>query len=184
MTREIGHYINADQVRGPPGVMGRCSPQVLVRFKFTWRWRARGRLLRRLTMLNRFSVDGPRKARKSEPECCNASCNWSNLNVSRLLDSWALRNWYPKAGVVETAAVNRDFEPGFTVDLLAKDLHLALHAGADTATGLRYATKVAADLDTLIGHGLGGKDCSVFGNLIENGSLTGLADAAPTNGDN
>ena len=85
-------------------------------------------------------------------------------------DSWALRTWYPMPGVIETAAVNRDFEGGFAVDLLAKDLGLALSAGAATDTELPFATEVAAGLVRLHEAGLGGKDSSVFVKLLD-GSL-------------
>ncbi|WP_111765194.1 3-hydroxyisobutyrate dehydrogenase [Nakamurella deserti] len=85
-------------------------------------------------------------------------------------DSWALRTWYPMPGVLETAAVNRDFDGGFVVDLMAKDLGLALAAGAATGTGLPFTAEVAAGLQRLRDAGLGGKDSSVFVKLVD-GSL-------------
>ncbi|WP_367113086.1 3-hydroxyisobutyrate dehydrogenase [uncultured Tessaracoccus sp.] len=81
-------------------------------------------------------------------------------------DSWAVRKWYPIPGIVETAASNRDFEPGFSVDLLAKDMGLALAAGEGAGVPLRHAQLVAADLQTLIDRGDGGKDCSWFFSLV------------------
>src|SRR5262249_36777120 len=43
---------------------------------------------------------------------------------------WSLRNT-PVPGLVPGAPVNQDFAPGFMVDLMHKDLGLALGAGAD-----------------------------------------------------
>jgi 3-hydroxyisobutyrate dehydrogenase len=57
-------------------------------------------------------------------------------------DNWALRTWYPAAGVVDSAAVNRGFAPGFTTSLLVKDLGLALRAGACAGISLETATLV------------------------------------------
>lgn len=82
-------------------------------------------------------------------------------------DSWALRSWYPIKGVVETAAVNRDFEGGFAVNLMRKDLGLALAAGADTATPLPVAELVQAQLDSLVDAGYGGKDTAVLVKLVD-----------------
>jgi len=85
-------------------------------------------------------------------------------------DSWALRNWYPVAGVVETAAVNRDFEGGFAIDLMRKDVGLALQAGAGTDTDLPFATKVVEYLDQMSELGWGGKDSASLVKLFD-GSL-------------
>lgn len=85
-------------------------------------------------------------------------------------DSWALRSWYPMPGVVQTAAVNRDFDGGFAVNLMRKDLGLARQAGADTATELPLADLVMTQLDTLVDRGLGGKDTACLVKLVD-GSL-------------
>lgn len=85
-------------------------------------------------------------------------------------DSWALRNWYPVAGVVDTAAVNRDFVGGFAVDLLNKDLGLALAAGETTSTDLPHVRAVRATLDSLSSAGLGARDCAIIVRTVD-GSL-------------
>ncbi|MGW0039871.1 NAD(P)-dependent oxidoreductase [Gordonia sp. NPDC003376] len=54
-------------------------------------------------------------------------------------DNWALRHWYPVAGVVENSPSGRDFTPGFTTALLVKDLTLALRAGESTGSALETA---------------------------------------------
>lgn len=82
-------------------------------------------------------------------------------------DSWPLRTWYPVAGVVETAAVNRDFEGGFAVDLIKKDLGLALNAGRSTGTPLPHAQAVADSMAALSEAGHGAKDCSILVRTID-----------------
>ncbi len=84
-------------------------------------------------------------------------------------DSWALRTWYPMPGVVDTAAVNRDFAGGFAVDLMAKDLGLALAAGDATGLALPFTAAVAAGLARLHDAGLGDRDSSVFVTLVDGG---------------
>ena len=85
-------------------------------------------------------------------------------------DSWALRNWYPVPGVVETAAVNRDFQGGFAIDLMRKDVGLALEAGAGTGTDMPFATKVIEYLDRMSDLGWGGRDSASLVKLFD-GSL-------------
>ena len=82
-------------------------------------------------------------------------------------DSWALRTWYPIAGVVETAGVNRDFVGGFFTDLALKDVRLALAAGDSTGTDLSFATLVAKKLEELSDLGFGGKDCTSLVRLVD-----------------
>lgn len=98
-------------------------------------------------------------------------------------DNWALRTWYPVRGVVDTAAVNRNFEGGFSTALLRKDLGLALEAGKSTSTELSFATAAAARLDQLVEKGWESKDCSVLVKLIDpDGDITGTpaASSGPT----
>ncbi len=82
-------------------------------------------------------------------------------------DSWALRTWYPVAGVVDSAAVNRDFEGGFSTTLLHKDLGLALAAGESTKTPLDFATAAHARMAALIDDGYGNKDCSILVKRVD-----------------
>lgn len=46
-------------------------------------------------------------------------------------DSWAFRNWFPLPGVVATSPSSHGYEAGFQVDLVAKDLRLAVDLGAE-----------------------------------------------------
>lgn len=95
-------------------------------------------------------------------------------------DSWALRTWYPIAGVVDSAAVNREFAGGFSTALLRKDLGLALQAGESTGTDLTFAAAVAGRLDTLVDNGLSDRDCSILVTLLDGSSTQQPASASPT----
>ena len=90
-------------------------------------------------------------------------------------DSWVLRTWYPAPGVVESAAVNRDFEGGFAVALLHKDLGLAVNAGESTGTPLPFVTQARDAMASLLDAGLANKDCSVLVKKVD-GTLQASSD--------
>lgn len=77
------------------------------------------------------------------------------LNIAKVSsgDSWPLRTWYPVPGVVDTAAANNGFKPGFAVSLMRKDLGLALAGGETQGVPLDAAQLVADKLDKLIAEG-------------------------------
>jgi 3-hydroxyisobutyrate dehydrogenase len=89
-------------------------------------------------------------------------------------DSWALRNWYPVEGVVASAAVNRDFQGGFAVNLMRKDVGLAVEAGNTTETDLPFASLVIHYLDRMIELGWGARDSAAIVKLFD-----GTLPAAP-----
>lgn len=68
---------------------------------------------------------------------------------------WSMTSYCPAPGPVPTAPSNRDYQPGFAVAMMLKDLHLAAAAakaaGADVTLG-EMAEKIYQDLDTR-GHG-------------------------------
>ncbi|HEY7198953.1 MAG TPA: 3-hydroxyisobutyrate dehydrogenase, partial [Candidatus Dormibacteraeota bacterium] len=79
---------------------------------------------------------------------------------------WNLRN-VPVPGLVPEAPVNRDFAPGFMVDLMHKDLGLALNAGAELGLPLTL-TALAHQLYGMASrHGHGRLDMSAVAKLLE-----------------
>ena len=68
---------------------------------------------------------------------------------------WSMTSYCPAPGPVPTAPSNRDYQPGFAVTMMLKDLHLAAAsaraAGAEVTLG-EMAEKIYQDLDTR-GHG-------------------------------
>ena len=94
---------------------------------------------------------------------------WDIASVSSG-DSWALRTWYPVAGVVPTAASNHDFAPTFTTELANKDLTLAIAAAAAVDIPLEIGGHVQQLFQRLIDSGKAAKDCSIIVKLVD-GSL-------------
>ncbi len=84
---------------------------------------------------------------------------------------WALTGYCPVPGPVPASPANRDYVPGFAVDLMLKDLSLAVDAASSTgAAGV--LGKVARDAyATLAKAGLGGKDFSVVARSLLEGKL-------------
>jgi 3-hydroxyisobutyrate dehydrogenase len=79
---------------------------------------------------------------------------------------WSLRN-APVPGLVPGAPVNQGFAPGFMVDLMHKDLGLALGAGEELGLPLTLAA-VAHQLFGLASrHGYGRLDMSAVAKLLE-----------------
>lgn len=83
---------------------------------------------------------------------------------------WAMHNHLPVPGIVETAAANRGFRPGFSTDMMLKDLELAQaaarEAGVDTPLGRRAAALYALFRNA----GNGGLDYSAIVRLIAGGT--------------
>lgn len=79
---------------------------------------------------------------------------------------WAMLNHNPVPGLVETAAANRDYTPGFSADMMWKDLKLAqdaaMRAGVSTPMGSNAQALYAA----LVNAGWGGKDYSAIYRLL------------------
>jgi 3-hydroxyisobutyrate dehydrogenase len=79
---------------------------------------------------------------------------------------WAMTSYCPVPGPVPASPANRDYQAGFTADMMLKDLKLAQQAaqGAGAATPLGAAA--AALYQMLANAGLGAKDFSVIYRLI------------------
>ena len=91
---------------------------------------------------------------------------WNIASVSSG-DSWALRTWYPIAGVVPASAANNDFAPTFTAELANKDINLAIAAAQATDTPLEIGEHVQQLFQRLIDADQGGKDCSMIVKLVD-----------------
>lgn len=77
---------------------------------------------------------------------------------------WSLNDYAPVAGLAEKAASNRDFQPGFSAELMLKDLRIAMEAaqstGAPTPLGA-HATQIYGLMN------LAGQDGKDFSGVIE-----------------
>ncbi len=81
-------------------------------------------------------------------------------------DCWAMRNHLPVAGIVETAAVNRDFQPGFSTEMMLKDLRLAQSAAQQAGAGTPMGAQAAALFALFRNAGHGDLDYSAIVKLI------------------
>jgi 3-hydroxyisobutyrate dehydrogenase len=80
--------------------------------------------------------------------------------------SWALTGYCPVPGLVPAAPANRDYQPGFTAAMMAKDLRLA----QDAATSVDVATPLGSEARNLYalfkGRGHGELDFSAIIKMI------------------
>ena len=80
--------------------------------------------------------------------------------------TWMMDHMYPVAGIVDAAASNRDFAPGFKAALMSKDLGLAQRAAAETGTSTPLGAGAAALFRMLCHNGAGELDCSAVYKLL------------------
>lgn len=75
--------------------------------------------------------------------------------------TWVMDHNHPVPGLVETSAANRDYAPGFTTDLMCKDLGLAVQAARELRVPVVVAPAAQQLLRLASSHGYGRKDFSV-----------------------
>ncbi len=73
-------------------------------------------------------------------------------------NTWVMEAAHPVPGLVEKAASSRDYEPGFTTDLMAKDLGLAVNAARELRIPVLVSPAAQQGLRLASAHGLGKKD--------------------------
>jgi len=79
---------------------------------------------------------------------------------------WAMLNHLPVAGIVETAASNRNFVPGFATDMMLKDLRLAQQAANASGTATSLGAEAAALYGIFSAAGNGDLDYSAIIKMI------------------
>ena len=84
--------------------------------------------------------------------------------------SWALTSYCPVPGPVPGSPANRDYQPGFTVAMMLKDLRLSQAAASDVEADTPMGANAAELFAKLAGAGQDAKDLSVMFRMIE-GSL-------------
>jgi 3-hydroxyisobutyrate dehydrogenase len=83
---------------------------------------------------------------------------------------WAMTKYCPAPGMVPSAPANRDYQAGFTTDMMLKDLKLAQQAAHTAGASTPLGAEAAALFQLLANTALGTKDFSVIFRLIR-GSL-------------
>ncbi len=79
---------------------------------------------------------------------------------------WAMMNHLPVPGIVETAAANRDFKPGFATAMMLKDLRLAQQAAQDVGVATPLGAEAAALYGLFSAAGHDGLDYSAIIKMI------------------
>ena len=80
--------------------------------------------------------------------------------------TWMMDHMLPVPGIVEAAASNRSYAPGFKAALMTKDLGLSQSAAADTGTSTPLGAAAASIYRMLCHHGGGELDCSAVYKLL------------------
>ncbi|HTZ80714.1 MAG TPA: 3-hydroxyisobutyrate dehydrogenase [Stellaceae bacterium] len=75
---------------------------------------------------------------------------------------WSMTNYCPAPGPVPAAPSNRDYQPGFTAEMMLKDLKLAQQAAQASGAATPLGAEAAALFQLLVGSGAGKKDFSVM----------------------
>jgi 3-hydroxyisobutyrate dehydrogenase len=99
------------------------------------------------------------------------------LDIQKLYDisskssgqCWAMTNYCPAPGPVPAAPSNRDYQAGFTADMMLKDLKLAQQAAHLAGAATPMGAEAAALYQLLVGAGLGPKDFSVMFRFLKSG---------------
>ncbi len=82
-------------------------------------------------------------------------------------NSWVLQTRVPYPNVIPQSPANNDFAPGFTTDLMAKDLGLILSAAEATKIPLLAGSLTRQLVEAARAAGFGNKDWSVVAKIIQ-----------------
>ena len=81
--------------------------------------------------------------------------------------TWIMEHSHPVPGIVPRAASNRDYAPGFTVDLMCKDLGLAVNAARELRVPVAVSSAAQQVLRMASSHGYGRKDVSAVYQFLQ-----------------
>jgi 3-hydroxyisobutyrate dehydrogenase len=83
---------------------------------------------------------------------------------------WSMTNYCPAPGPVPSSPANRDYQAGFTADMMLKDLKLAQQAAQATGAATPLGAEAAALYQLLCNAGMGAKDFSAMFRLLRPGA--------------
>ena len=87
-------------------------------------------------------------------------------------NTWVMEHMHPVPGLVGKAPSSRDYAPGFTTDLMAKDLGLAVNAARELRVPVSVAPAAQQLLRLASSHGYGRKDFSSVYQFLKPSSGT------------
>jgi 3-hydroxyisobutyrate dehydrogenase len=82
---------------------------------------------------------------------------------------WAMLHHNPVPGLVETAASNRDYKPGFAAAMMLKDLKLAEEAANQSGANIPLGAAAAQLYGMFVAAGNGGLDYSAIYKMVKGG---------------
>jgi 3-hydroxyisobutyrate dehydrogenase len=85
---------------------------------------------------------------------------------------WAMTNYCPAPGPVPSAPSNRDYQAGFTTEMMLKDLKLAQQAAQGSGAATLLGAEAAALFQLAANSGLGPKDFSAIFRLVRSPGST------------
>lgn len=80
---------------------------------------------------------------------------------------WSMTSYCPVPGIVEKAPSNKNYEPGFTANMMLKDLRLGQDAAKASNAFIPLAAEAAELYSLFVNQGQGNKDFSGIINLIK-----------------
>ncbi len=80
---------------------------------------------------------------------------------------WSMTSYCPVPGPVPTSPANRDYKPGFTADMMLKDLKLAQSAAQTVGQATPMGAAAQSLYALMASAGLGGKDFSGIINMLQ-----------------
>ncbi len=86
---------------------------------------------------------------------------------------WAMTSYCPAPGPVPAAPSNRDYQAGFTADMMLKDLKLAQQAAQAAGAATPLGAEAAALYQMLVNTGAGPKDFSAVVRMIRSAAAKG-----------
>ena len=84
---------------------------------------------------------------------------------------WSMTSYCPVPGPVPSSPANRDYQAGFTADMMLKDLKLAQHAAQASGAVTPLGAAAAALYQMLANSGRGAKDFSAIFQMLHAGQL-------------
>jgi 3-hydroxyisobutyrate dehydrogenase len=96
--------------------------------------------------------------------------NLFDITSSSSSQCWAMTSYLPVPGPVPTSPANRDYMPGFTAAMMAKDMNLARDAAASSGQKAELANRALKMYEQFLEQGGASQDFSAIYKMISNSS--------------
>jgi 3-hydroxyisobutyrate dehydrogenase len=96
--------------------------------------------------------------------------NLFDITSSSSSQCWAMTSYLPVPGPVPSSPANRDYKPGFTAAMMAKDMNLARDAAASSGQKAELANRALKMYEQFLEQGGASQDFSAIYKMISNSS--------------